>query len=230
MTILAALPSPTRTFCWRHHLEEEPEEDPATTTTESVEFKACDTPTPTSSRKRRAVRFQEQDNVYHDNLTQCQEDTLQQWYSPRELMAFRQDCHDQILTLRAYERLLTDNRNRGNNNSTTTWATSLWQVYQVLCAARNASDLATLMPQTPEFHVTVHTLGMEKRAIAAIARDTAARRTQLNALVSYWQTEGRYLGNASFRTAMIRDASVNLSRPARFYARHIAVLSAATEL
>ena len=197
-----------------------PEDDPATTP--SVEFKV---PTPAPKRKktnpatRRRVHFAEDKNIVHENQTQCQEDLRELWYSPRELLAFRRDTKDQVLALRAAERLTSDPES---------WANSLLQVYQAFCAAGTPKELRQLIPTTPRFSLSTHTVGMEKRAIAAIASDVSARRYQLQALIRHWQMVTTY--DDIVRAELMREASMVVSRPCRMYARNIALISAEAKL
>ena len=75
----------------------------------------------------------------------------------------------------------------------------------------------------------IFTCGMEKRAIAAVAQDSRARRVALWREVAFWQRNGNLCGT-SLAPHMMREACVRISRPSRLYAQHVAAVSAATEL
>lgn len=192
------------------------DDDPATTA--PIDSKASETIMDPSLSRKRGVHFNESDNVEYESL-QCKEETRCLWYNARDYVAFRQERRDEATALRATERL---------SNDPNSWAKAHLHVYQVFCAAHRPEDIEFLMPKTPEFNMTTHTVGMEKTAVPSIAKDTAARRAQIYSLVDYWQKFS--INSANFRTNMIRESSSDLSRPSRLYASNIALVSAAVEL
>ena len=207
----------------------EDEEDPATTP--SVEFKCAASSVssnaqvppsrPIKRQKQRNVHFQEEKNrVYHDERPpQTQQDIDATWYSVADLERFKLDTRADMMALHAAERL--------SHNEPETWGKSLLQIYQVYCAAQSVQDIRLLMPRTPTFSVSPYTIGMERRAIPPIARDAAARRNQVRAMVLHWQFATMH--NATLRAEMMREASFTVSRPSRLYAHNIAVIAAAAD-
>ena len=195
------------------------DEDPATTASTELLKPADRLPQPSSQRMKRRVHFREDLNVSYANHVQTREDVTDQWYSAPDLVKFRRDARDNIVALRGAERL---------SNDPESWAKSLLQVYQVFCAANTPADLETLMPRAPRFTLSTHTIGMEKRAILAIARDSTARREQIHSMILHWQSAPLY--NDDLRSQMMREASCVVSRPSRLYARNIALISAAANL
>ena len=114
-----------------------------------------------------------------------------------------------------------------------TWGKSFITVYQSFCQQHSRTQAAAAAEQLPACKVDIFTIGMEKRAILPIAADTARRRQALSRAVLQCQDalkQHAQNNNAKLCDDMLRQVSRQMSRPSRLFARHVAAVSAATEL
>lgn len=230
---------PTNASLFRRglHLEqqglEHDEEDPATQL--SVEFKAASVsfqaPLPPLPSRTNAVRFDESQNKTYDNDLVDRDECASFWYNNQDIHRFRMQTRKQNRELRTLLSLSGNENQEGI--AAPSWAKAYSDVYQACCQVKSDDEDNQRIPlETHVCTLDIFTIGMEKRAVAAVAQDAKYRRQTLRNEVFFWQSTHLY-GNAvksQLVPHMIREASRKVSRPSRLYAQHIAAVSAATEL
>ena len=199
------------------------EEDPATQP--SIEFTAPKQrpqharPTPT----KRVVRFaNESENQSYDSNFTHQGECKALWYNRSDMMLFKLQNRQQIRDLRQLEQIML------GETDTETWSKVYTAAYQVCINASTAQDVVHGLSAQRCTTMDIFTAGMEKKGIQRIALDSLQRRRQLWANVMYLQKS--YYYGAINNDVHIRQVCRDLSRPSRLYARHIALVAAATEL
>lgn len=209
---------------------EEEDDDPATQPSGELFVKAHVPPqavlvAPQQHRRHRIVRFAEQHNqVYEAACGTTKEECAALWYTGPELQQLRQQHRQDVFDLRHLEEMLADEQ-------PVTWGKSFIAVYQSFCQQHSRTQAAGAA-QLPACKVDIFTVGMEKRAILPIAADTARRRQALSKAVLQCQDalKQHAQNNAKLCDDMLRQVSRQMSRPSRLFARHVAAVSAATEL
>lgn len=180
----------------------------------------------------RCVRFDDANVVQHDNtVVTSAEQCRALWYSEQDIHLFRLQNRNHIRRLRHLELCASS-----SSSAPPSWGTAYTQVYRAYCQARSDSDSSSglfLLPSGDNNTTTACTLdaltiGMERRAVAHVVRDTLARRRKIWAQVATWQRSALCRNNPALRDRMVREMSHQLSRPAVLYAQHVAAVSAAT--
>lgn len=187
-------------------------------------------------QKQRRVRFYEANNVWYDCVDSHKEEDEEdchaaggRWYSAEEIHTFRNDVRVKLCLVRQNNDedhpSLSSKKNRLYN-----WAKSLHTVYQAFCQVKTGQDLVAFLSHSTEkvvLDATGQTLGLEKRATMAMVQDTLQRRQQIRRLVFTWQQKQQHR-DYDYCTHHMRNSSRAVSLPSRLFARHIAVMLAAT--
>lgn len=194
-------------------------EDPATTSTRTmVDLKFAQSLT--TEKKHKSVRFNEEDNQEYANTVLTQEECADLWYTIEDLTSFRGRNRTLARSLHCLETDLS--------NIPDTFAKTYTSVYRKCCEAQSDNDIAC--PGRMETAlVDIFTLGMERRAIAYIAREVSGCRKTLWQEVLYWQDSPMVVG-PELREHMIAEVSAVRSRASRLYARYVAQAAAVTDL
>ena len=172
------------------------------------------------------------------------EDCRALWYSEQDIHLFRIQHRNDIRRLHHLERWALT-----SSTWQPSWVTAYSHVYRICCQAKSdeedplqwltdtrSTDTTTsessLNPLTSATltgcTLDLHTAGMERRAVPAVVADTMARRRALCRQVLHWQNAPLCRDNVELRQCVVRQRSIELSRPARLYAQHVARVSAAT--
>ena len=104
------------------------------------------------------------------------------------------------------------------------WSATLAQLYQNICNDENREDNS--QPDTifnAPIECVLERRGIEGGAVLSIGRDAAFRRRQIREIVAEYQQAP--ISDDDIRQALIRQGSVDLSRPARVFARHVAAMA-----
>ena len=108
------------------------------------------------------------------------------------------------------------------------WSLSLERLYDDICSDENRDDdsrlRSTAMQESLDECTIVERLGIEGGAVPSIGRDAALRRKQMQQVVAEYQQAP--ISDHDMRQALIRQGSRDISRPARVFARHVAVRAA----
>lgn len=209
-------------------------EDPATVTSNSVEFKqqqeSLNNITLKKRKRRRCVHFSDEIQVHENNML-CKEECRPLWYKPYELNKFRRQAKLDSATLRVVESLSSQDVDDKSRRYTTRMH-SLARAYKCFCAASTPQDLERLLKSSSSLIAAPMKdvaalellLGMEKR-IHVVAQDSHVRRHHLVQAILHWQSVP--MSDGRLRAEMIAELSRDMSRPSRMYGAHIGVLMAA---
>lgn len=103
------------------------------------------------------------------------------------------------------------------------WKGSLLNAYEGLAAATCASDVTDLLEcPLPQMDATL--LGLEKWVLRPVAHDRAIRRKQL--IHATRSNNEDTTSSLSHKNKILRKVSRELSRPARLFAHHLALIAA----
>ena len=171
--------------------------------------------------RRRQVRFADaSSNKAYDNQVMNATECRALWYSTADLMAFRRDYRDLLLTLHHLDVQAAQNPSA--------WAGSLRCAYQAFCTTDNTTTLLQALSQTiPNATFLLSALGTERAALRSVVTDAMLRRKEMYRVVQLLtDTTTQQQQPLDDTDLIVAKACRTLSRPSRLYARHVAEMAA----
>mmetsp|Transcript_4101 Transcript_4101/g.8270 ORF Transcript_4101/g.8270 Transcript_4101/m.8270 type:complete len:253 (-) Transcript_4101:185-943(-) len=200
---------------------EEPVSDPEES---SAEDPPPPPPLPTTRqrppRAYRAVHFNEQANVLHDNELLDRQEVNELWYSRFEFNRFRRETMQEAQAVVSAERKLPESENT---------SAMLLRAYQNFCNIQTSADLmAALADTNPRFSIPLRFIGLDRWTMNFLLQDKVERRQRILRQIHEIQRQqsGGHAQAVTLRQSQIRQVSRTISQPSRLYAHHVAQLAA----
>jgi hypothetical protein len=174
-----------------------------------------------SNNKKKTVRFNENGNERYNNTQLCKEDCNDSWYSAQEYSHFKSSTKFLAREIA---------RNEKRQKSVNCYKRVLERTYE----ASSGSSSSILTTQEDEkqleqwMRVTTCRLGLERLAIRSIAIDRSQRRADIvDTVLELQEGMNRNSSNSTKQSSaeaeILRQASEEISRTSRLFARHLAV-------
>lgn len=172
-----------------------------------------------NNRRLRRVHFAENTNEYHE-MNQTWQERVDQWYSNKEIAAFRQETQQDMKTLRVAEQLSDDPN---------FWTKALARTYCAYLKGDGAEkdidkSLRLLLVQQQQGSTAIlqeKVFGLEVCSVPVILHDRRERRKRLLAALRVGQERTASL-DANQRADILRQLSLSQSQVAVRYAEHVA--------
>jgi hypothetical protein len=165
-----------------------------------------------SPKNRRAVRFAEEQNVYHNNRSEHKKAMHRLWYSGEEMRVMMAEVKSTAKTLHT---------RASYTSSPQYWSRLLSKVYEAFESAGDTKAVLSTL-DTSQLKVPVKAIGLERWLIQAIQTERLLRRRLHVEQVQEAQTMS-LKKDAATRAREIRKASREVSRSDRVFAAYLAI-------
>jgi hypothetical protein len=199
------------------------QDDASTSSTMTVERQAStkqeESNTDDNSTKR-SVRFCMAKNESYSNNGMCKEDLSELWYDNTEYKHFRNSA---MYTAKEIVKV------EARNKAPFSYERVMSHAYLACCKA--TSDEGNVLTEDEFKHlvrwaeVATNRLGLEKWSIRSVGHDRSFRRSLIKDMV--YEAQNNYQADNISLDYYISEASANISRPMRLYARTLAEAQAA---
>mmetsp|Transcript_7293 Transcript_7293/g.15195 ORF Transcript_7293/g.15195 Transcript_7293/m.15195 type:complete len:237 (-) Transcript_7293:109-819(-) len=183
--------------------------------------------TSVKSTTRKSVSFNHYANQQIEStLVLESRDIAELWWSHADLRSFREDKHYALKEIHHF-----DQAQEHAARHRQTFLSVMHRVFEACCEVRSECDRdCVTQNDLQRFQLYIHSMdyrhGLERSTSDMLSNDKMGRRHYLNETVLQLQREWRHHLTADILAEFLRDASQNISRPSRLFARRLATAHA----